>query len=160
MAWEYALIIGIVVGIILGVIIVRLSGGGSQQKALQAELDKTKEELTQYRADITDHFQRSSVLLNNMVKEYSQLYNHFSKASHDLSADAENKSLPNPFDFRVVDASSTEIDDADETLSAANEHELDTADESASNTVKKTEEAPPRDYSEGASGLLRTERKE
>lgn len=165
MAWEYALIIGIIVGIILGVIIIRLNGSGAQQKALQEELDKTKEELEQYRSNISEHFKRSSVLLNNMVNEYSQLYNHISKASHEFSTDHE--SLPNPFDFRVVDATSTTVEqESNEEVNAL----VDLADdkpiqaeetpvtEETETEVKKEE--PPRDYSEGASGLLRTERKE
>lgn len=161
MAWEYALIIGIVVGIVLGVIIIRLSGGGAQQKALQEELNKTKAELEQYRSGITEHFKKSSVLLNNMVKEYSQLYNHFSQTSHELSADSE--AAPNPFDFRIVDATSNRIEqDGDEEETALVDQETAALEDVAveKNEEAKTEEEPPRDYSEGASGLLRTERKE
>lgn len=163
MAWEYALIIGIVVGIILGFIVIRLSGGGAKQKALQGELNKTKAELEQYRSGISEHFKKSSVLLNNMVKEYSQLYNHFSKTSHELSADHD--ALPNPFDFRVVDATSTQVEQENDENDIAlidektTDNETAVTEAEASNEVK-TEKEPPRDYSEGASGLLRTERKE
>lgn len=165
MTWEQALIVGIVVGFILGAIVIRLMGGSPKQnKALQTELKKTKDELEQYRSNISDHFKRSSVLLNNMVKEYSQLYNHISKASHEFAE--KNDSLPNPFNFRVVDGDANEVEEQDDNMPPVLMDERLNEEESISESVTENNAAPvsgkaqPRDYSEGASGLLRTERKE
>lgn len=161
MSWELALIIGIVVGVILGVVIVRMNGSGAKHKAVEEELAKTKQELEQYRTNISEHFKRSSVLLNNMVSEYSQLYNHISKASHEFSTDHE--SLPNPFDFRVVETTSTELEsEKDQAVSALINKEETVPEVEAVETTPETKEEkePPRDYSEVSSGLLRTERKE
>ena len=164
MAWEHALIIGIVVGFILGAIVIRLvSSSAKQHKAVQAELEKTKEELDQYRSNISEHFKRSSALLNNMVKEYSQLYNHISKASHEFAS--QNESLPNPFNFRVVDGNANEVETNEEDTPRilADEHLTDeqiTDLVNGENNATPSGKAQPRDYSEGASGLLRTERKE
>lgn len=164
MTWEQALIIGIVVGFILGAIVIRLmSGSPKQHKAVQTELEKTKEELEQYRSNISEHFKRSSALLNNMVKEYSQLYNHISKASHEFAE--KNESLPNPFNFRVIEGDVNEVEEKDGTLPPVllderveEEHIADIVNDE--NRPVGTGKAQPRDYSEGASGLLRTERKE
>ncbi len=97
-----------------------------QQQALQFELEKNKAELEEYREELVSHFARSAELLDNMADDYRQLYQHMAKSSSSLLPDAMADA--NPFRNRP-------------------------AESEASN-----DQAPvqmPRDYSEGASGLLR-----
>ncbi len=136
MTWEYALI-GLVVGIIIGAVAMRFGNRKlRQQQALQYELEKNKAELDEYREELVSHFARSAELLDTMAHDYRQLYQHMAKSSSsllpELSAEAllpELSAEANPFRNRL-------------------------AESEASN-----DQAPvqmPRDYSEGASGLLRT----
>lgn len=97
-----------------------------QQQALQFELEKNKAELEEYREELVSHFARSAELLDNMAHDYRQLYQHMAKSSNNLLPDSMADA--NPFRNRL-------------------------AESEASN-----DQAPvqmPRDYSEGASGLLR-----
>lgn len=133
MVWVYALI-GLVVGLIIGALAMRYGNSTvRQQDAIKAELDTKKEELDTYRNELVSHFARSAELLDNMAKDYRQLYQHMAKSSNELMPDMPTQE--NPFNYRLSESE------------AAN-------DQSPINM-------PPRDYSEGASGLFRpTEKKD
>ena len=91
------------------------------------ELEKNKAELDEYREELVSHFARSAELLDTMAHDYRQLYQHMAKSSSSLLPELSAEA--NPFRNRL-------------------------AESEASN-----DQAPvqmPRDYSEGASGLLRT----
>ncbi len=126
MTWEYALI-GLVVGIIIGAVAVRFGSRKlRQQQALQYELEQKKAELDTWREELVGHFAHSAELLDNMAHDYRQLYQHMAKSSSNLLPEMSAES--NPFRNRLSESE-------------------------ASN-----DQAPvqmPRDYSEGASGLLR-----
>ncbi|MEN8464224.1 Z-ring associated protein ZapG, partial [Enterobacter cloacae subsp. cloacae] len=97
-----------------------------QQQSLQYELEKNKAELEEYREELVSHFARSAELLDNMATDYRQLYQHMAKSSSSLLP--EMTAETNPFRNRLADSE------------AGND------------------QAPvqmPRDYSDGASGLLR-----
>lgn len=126
MIWESTLI-GLVIGIVIGAVTMRFGNRKlRQQQALQNELNKSKTELEEYRQELVGHFARSAELLDNMARDYRQLYQHMAKTSNNLLPDLPMQD--NPFHYRLTEA------EAD------------------------NDQAPvemPRDYSEGASGLLR-----
>jgi len=129
MTWEYGLI-GLVVGIIVGAVAMRFGNRKlREQRSMQYELEKSKAELADYRQELTNHFAQSAELLDNMARDYRQLYQHMAKGSIDLLPDLPGEK--NPFAYQLTEA------EAD------------------------NDQVPvqmPRDYSEGASGLLRGER--
>ena len=87
MVWVYALI-GLVVGLIIGALAMRYGNKTMrQQDAIKAELDTKKEELDTYRNELVSHFARSAELLDNMAKDYRQLYQHMAKSSNELMPD-------------------------------------------------------------------------
>jgi uncharacterized membrane-anchored protein YhcB (DUF1043 family) len=125
MTWEYALI-GLVVGIIIGAVAMRFGNRKlRQQQALQFELEKNKAELEEYREELVSHFARSAELLDNMARLSSAVSAYGEKLQQPA---AGNDAETNPFRNRLAESE------------AGND------------------QAPvqmPRDYSEGASGLLR-----
>ncbi|PLY38073.1 Z-ring associated protein ZapG [Pectobacterium aquaticum] len=130
MTWEYALI-GLVVGIIIGAVAMRFGNRKlRQQQVLQNELEKSKTELEDYRQELVGHFARSAELLDNMADDYRQLYQHMAKSSNNLLPHVPGQD--NPFKYRLTKS------EADNDQAPVN--------------------MPPRDYSDGASGLLRGER--
>jgi uncharacterized membrane-anchored protein YhcB (DUF1043 family) len=130
MTWEYSLI-GLVVGIVIGALVMRFGNRKLRdQQVVQRELEKSKTELEQYRQELVSHFARSAELLDNMANDYRQLYQHMAKSSNNLLPDLPAQD--NPFKYRLTGS------------------ELD------------NDQVPvemPRDYSDSASGLLRTERR-
>ncbi|MBG0749558.1 putative cytochrome d ubiquinol oxidase subunit 3 [Pectobacterium carotovorum subsp. carotovorum PCCS1] len=101
-----------------------------QQQVLQNELEKSKTELEDYRQELVGHFARSAELLDNMADDYRQLYQHMAKSSNNLLPNVPGQD--NPFKYRLTES------EADNDQAPVN--------------------MPPRDYSDGASGLLRGER--
>lgn len=129
MTWEYALI-GLVVGIIIGALAMRFGNKKlREQRHMQYELEKTKAELSDYREELTNHFARSAELLDNMARDYRQLYQHMAKGSNDLLPNLPGEK--NPFAYQLTES---EADNDQVPVQM------------------------PRDYSESASGLLRGER--
>ncbi|WP_299019168.1 Z-ring associated protein ZapG [uncultured Photobacterium sp.] len=130
MTWVYALLI-FVAGAIAGAFAARLGNQSlKQQKELKKDLDKSKYELEQFRQELVDHFASSSELLDNIAKDYSKLYEHMAKTSAELMPNLPEQD--NPFARRI----ST----------------LETV-QSSSSTLQEQ----PRDYANGASGLLKNE---
>lgn len=127
MTWKYALI-GLVVGIIIGAVAMRFGNRKlRQQQALQYELEKNKAELDEYREELVSHFGPQRGITGYHGARLRQLYQHMAKSSSSLLPELSAEA--NPFRNRL-------------------------AESEASN-----DQAPvqmPRDYSEGASGLLRT----
>lgn len=132
MTWEYALyaVVGLVVGIIIGAVAMRFGNRKlRQQQALQYELEQKKAELETWREELVGHFAQSAELLDKMAQDYRQLYQHMAKSSSTLLPELSAET--NPFRNRLSESE-------------------------ASN-----DQAPvqmPRDYSDGASGLLRGDR--
>jgi len=129
MTWEYALI-GLVVGIAIGAVAMRFGNRKLRdQQVMQNEIEKSKNELEQYRLELTGHFARSAELLDNMATDYRQLYQHMAQSSNSLLPN--QPAHDNPFNYRLTGAE-------------------------ADNDQAPVE--MPRDYSEGSSGLLRGDR--
>ncbi|MEX0445883.1 Z-ring associated protein ZapG [Xenorhabdus sp. SGI246] len=127
MTWEYALI-GLIIGFIIGALAVRFGSTKlRQQNAVQAELEKNRAELEEYRKELVSHFARSAELLDNMARDYRQLYQHMAKSSNELMPNMPVQD--NPFNYRL--------------------------NESKTDSNQIVTDTPPRDYSEGASGLFR-----
>ncbi|GAD80660.1 Z-ring associated protein ZapG [Vibrio ezurae] len=133
MPWIYA-IVSLFVGIIIGVIISRITTPQyKKQKELQKDLETAKFTLEQQRQDINDHFSESAQLLENIGKEYRKLYEHMANTSNDLLPNLPAQD--NPF-AKHIESKNKEEDD------------------SASTNV------PPKDYANGATGMLKDEKKE
>lgn len=129
MTWEYALI-GLVAGLIIGALAMRFGNKKLRgQRQMQYELEKSKAELADYREELTNHFARSAELLDNMARDYRQLYQHMAKGSNDLLPNLPGEK--NPFAYQLTE-SEADNDQAPVQM--------------------------PRDYSDNASGLLRGER--
>ncbi|MBV7297940.1 Z-ring associated protein ZapG [Enterovibrio paralichthyis] len=128
MAWINTLVF-VVIGVVIGFVIARLTmRDNTQQKDLKKELEKSRYELEQYRQELVDHFAQSAELLDNISRDYSKLYQHMANTSAELMPNLPEQD--NPFAKRISK------------LSEVTEEAED-------------DQTPPRDYSDGASGLLK-----
>ncbi len=134
MPWIYA-VAGLLVGTIVGVVVSRLTTPGyKKQKSVQKELESAKFELEQQRQDLVDHFAQTAEILDTLGKDYTKLYQHMAKTSSELLPNLPEQD--NPFDKKTAMSSEQiEEDQAD-----ANEQ--------------------PKDYANGATGLLKDQEKE
>ncbi|MGR2803928.1 Z-ring associated protein ZapG [Vibrio harveyi] len=134
MPWIYA-IVGLLVGTIVGVVISRLTTPEyKKQKSVQKELEAAKFELEQQRQELVDHFAQTAEMLDTLGKDYTKLYQHMAKTTSELLPNLPEQD--NPFDKKTAMSS----DKVEEDQSDVNEQ--------------------PKDYANGATGLLKDQEKE
>ncbi|UDG81497.1 Inner membrane protein YhcB [Candidatus Profftia lariciata] len=128
MTWEYALI-SLIIGVLIGALIMYFGNPKFyKQKILQNKLEKSNNELIQYRQELLNHFIHSAKLLDNIANDYRQMHDYMTKISSKLLPDISHKD--NPFYYHLTDP------EYNRTLV----------------------NYPPRDYSEVSSSLLTAER--
>ncbi|EGQ8678489.1 DUF1043 family protein [Vibrio parahaemolyticus] len=134
MPWIYA-IVGLLVGTIVGVVISRLTTPEyKKQKSVQKELEAAKFELEQQRQELVDHFAQTAEMLDTLGKDYTKLYQHMAKTSSELLPNLPEQD--NPFDKKTAMSSEQIKEDQPEV------------------------NVQPKDYANGATGLLKDQEKE
>ena len=84
----------IMAGTAAGIIYERTTGASAKHAAkLEADLDRTREDFTQYRQDTAKHFGKSAELLGRMATDYRELLTHFVDGAHELCAGSIESSL-------------------------------------------------------------------
>lgn len=137
MTWTYALI-GLAVGIIIGFLIARVTVPAiKHQKTLKQDLEKSKYELEQYRQELGDHFATSATMLEALAKDFNKMYDHMASTSKELMPNLPERD--NPFSARLDEM----------TLSPELNKKVA--------HIKEEIDSQPKDYANGASGLLKDE---
>ncbi len=79
-----ALLIGTLVGLYFG-----KRRNPNQQKLQQQtlELEKAKQQLSQYQNDVKDHFSQTADLMTKLTQDYQGLYSHLAHSSQQLCRD-------------------------------------------------------------------------
>lgn len=132
MPWIYA-VVGLIVGMVVGVVIARLTADNyKNQKSLQKELDNAKFAMDQQRQELADHFAQTAEMLDTLGKDYTKLYQHMAKTATELQPNLPEQD--NPFMKKMAQHK---------------DHE----------PKQELVEQPPKDYAQGATGLLKNEPK-
>lgn len=83
--WVIYITAGIVIGFAAGYFFSRLDT--SMQKKcdeLEQKLDTAHQEMTNYKQDVTQHFVKTSSLINNMTQSYRAVYDHMAEGANNL----------------------------------------------------------------------------
>jgi len=95
MIWLVAigcLAIGVVVGVVIAS---RISSSPSRVNELENQIRKLKENHTEYRDSVSDHFSMTAELVQHMTESYREVYQHLASGAQDLcSNEVANKLLP------------------------------------------------------------------
>ncbi|MDO4625931.1 MAG: DUF1043 family protein [Pasteurellaceae bacterium] len=127
--WQSA-IIGVIIGALLAYLFIRFTKGSVKKQAkTEAELQQVKAELANQKQQLEQHFGQSAELLKTMAQDYQKLYHHLANASATLLPELESKPL---FPNKLIEQQPSE--------------------------PAQSEDNPPRDYSEGSSGILKAEK--
>lgn len=85
------------VGVVFGFFIGRSKGDTSAPKVreLEQNLSKANEEMQEYRTHVTQHFEKTANLFNQLTNDYREVYEHLANSSDQLCGDqvAKLKSL-------------------------------------------------------------------
>lgn len=133
MAFLYAAI-GLLAGLIIGVIVARLmTPEYKKHKQLQKELEASKFELEQHRQELSDHFSNAAEMLDTLGKNYTKLYQHMAQTSSELLPNISQQD--SPFVTQSTEAAPEKI-------------------------TEEITDVQPKDYANGATGLLKEQKKE
>lgn len=111
----------VAVGIALGFGTGRLwPGNAARLTEMQRERDAAREELRNYRKDVSTHFERTAALFDKVTADYRGLYEHLARSAHQLGAiRGESVEIPRaePERRRLADAAAQDepVDDEDDT---------------------------------------------
>lgn len=132
---------GLIIGFVIAFFVIR-AGSGNVRKQLQtqSELKQMRHEVDEQKAKLEAHFAESADLMKTLAQDYQKLYKHLANSSVTMLAEDKSKALFNQTAL----------------LAPAETREV-TLEGEVANPATVSE--PPKDYSKGSSGLLKTEQK-
>ena len=93
LVWQIG-IIALVAGILMGALAYRLLAPSKKQaEEAKAELEDAREELNKYKADVSQHFDRTAELVNDLAQNYVNVYQHLADGAQTLGASKSFKEL-------------------------------------------------------------------
>jgi uncharacterized membrane-anchored protein YhcB (DUF1043 family) len=91
-----ALALGMVIGVLIAG---RLNASPSRIRQLENEIRQLKDNHSEYRNSVSDHFSMTAELVQHMTESYRDVYQHLASGAQDLcSSDVANKLLPTESD--------------------------------------------------------------
>lgn len=92
-------------GGILGALVhSKRSNSEQKNRDLEAHLHQKQDEIKQYRQDVTEHFVKTSDLLNNLTETYRDIHNHLANSASTLT---QQGSLNHPIIKSLPEATTT-----------------------------------------------------
>ena len=85
-----SLLIGLIIGGALGS---AFSGKSKEHRLLTEELKQKKDELNTYQQNVTEHFIKTSELVNNMTQSYKEVHQHLAASAMTLTNPEVSKKL-------------------------------------------------------------------
>lgn len=119
--WVLYLCIGILIGGMAGFYFAKLDDFSKKQKQeLEEKLQKSEQELVEYKDQVTAHFIETANLINNMTESYQKVHEHLANGSVELCNNAvEVNKLTVSSSQLLASAETSDRSDADEITSLA-----------------------------------------
>jgi len=70
--------------------------GDRRLRELEGELDRTREEMEEYRAGVNRHFERTSELFQELTDTYKNVYTHLASGARELCGEQSRPALDMP----------------------------------------------------------------
>lgn len=119
-----------VIGCIIGYVVLRTTNGSvKKQQQLTNELKAANAKIEQQKGQLEQHFQESATLLSTLAEDYKKLYTHLATSSQTL--------LPDETQQKIAFFQQPQLENS--------------AEKNA-----ESDDDQPKDYSEGASGILKS----
>lgn len=147
-SWVAYLSIGILIGFAAGFYFSHLNGSEKKKREeLESKLNSAQNEITHYKQNVTDHFVKTSSLINNMTDSYRAIYNHMSDGAKTLCSQSLIDSPASKYQLDIPTAKliETENDLPSKTGAEAQNQETSDAEnetpiESINNAVEESTE--------------------
>ena len=87
---ELVITVGIatlIIGAVIGVVFAQRNGASLRtQRQLEAQLDELQQQSREYQHEVTEHFNETAELLNQLTASYRDVHNHLAKGAQTLAA--------------------------------------------------------------------------
>ena len=95
--------LSLAVGIIIGIVGTRLlSANGKKTAKMEKHLTDTENKMNSYKQEVSQHFEKTAMLIDELNESYRNVHNHLADAAHSLSDAPYNSCLlytsPSPRD--------------------------------------------------------------
>lgn len=141
-----AVIVAFFVGAVVGyLILLTTNANAKKQQELEVDLNAAKQKMEEQKQQLEKHFEQSALLLSTLADDYKKLYSHLAQSSQTLLPETSAKL---EF-FQQQSEPISEEAHSNESLELA--HQIPENNSTSSET-----ETPPKDYTEGSSGLLKS----
>jgi hypothetical protein len=78
--------LSLVVGIIIGIVGARLlSANGKKTAKMEKHLTDTENKMNAYKQEVSQHFEKTAMLIDELSESYRNVHNHLADAAHSLS---------------------------------------------------------------------------
>ncbi len=85
----------------LGAVLYKLTDSGSRSKELEERVLRAEDELKRYQQDVSEHFAKTSELVNNLTQSYRDVYEHLANSALKLTTPALSR--------QILDSANTEL---------------------------------------------------
>jgi uncharacterized membrane-anchored protein YhcB (DUF1043 family) len=83
--------LSLAVGIIIGIIGTRLlSANGKKTAKMEKHLTDTENKMNTYKQEVSQHFEKTAILIDELNESYRNVHNHLADAAHSLSDEPYN----------------------------------------------------------------------
>ncbi|MCP8687916.1 YhcB family protein [Marinobacterium sedimentorum] len=124
--------VALAVGGLIGYLLGRSGSDAGQRQTLNNQLDEAKAELATYKQEVTDHFEKTATLVNQLTNTYKDVHQHLASGAQTLCDD---------------DAASLALNESMQAkLTAAPEAPIPVVTDVVPNVEAEKVPEPPRDY--------------
>ncbi len=85
----------------LGAVLYKLTDSSSRSKELEERVLRAEEELKHYQQDVSEHFAKTSELVNNLTQSYRDVYEHLANSALKLTTPALSR--------QILDSANTQL---------------------------------------------------
>lgn len=85
-------IASLIIGAVIGAAIAQRSGSSQRtQRQLETQLDDMKQQAESYQHEVTEHFNETAELLNQLTASYRDVHNHLAKGAQTLVGEGKTR---------------------------------------------------------------------
>lgn len=127
------------------------STGREDKKRLETELEQSREELSNYRSQVTSHFQETAHRVNALTENYRSVYEHLAQGAQDLCNKNDAPELINDLNRnpmlggKTIKNSEVDHDILSAEASADSDSEPEKTDENPDNTTASEDQVNSND---------------
>jgi uncharacterized membrane-anchored protein YhcB (DUF1043 family) len=83
-----------IIGMVVGFVINQRKGtSGKAQRQLESHLSELQQQQQSYQTEVTEHFQETAKLLDQLTNSYRDVHNHLAEGAHLLAGETVSESL-------------------------------------------------------------------